>query len=518
MWRAFYETMRDIAAATGAHVVASTNVSGSIERSEAPADVAALADPDLPGAEHVYVAKDRAIYNTAFVFSPSGEIIGRARKPYLVDSEEKDLLLTYGALRDVAPIDIGFARLGVVTSTDAWMPDMVGRLAALGADVFVQPEAFSGWTIEEVPGASDWLPDVVKQSGWAAAQKHAGYRYAVIPHLTGNLFDQVFDGQSAILGDAAPGEASPSYSGHDPEGGFIALAPWVAGDPGAEDPALSLDERRKALRSVGQELAPGGARENEYIETVVAADIDPKDPFPMVPGGDPGALGPSAPIDEAAEGEQAAPSIAGDSTGLVVLVWQDSRDGRPQIYAARSTDVGATFGGASSIAPSPGAQTEPSVTATGTSVRSEPDPRRRARRYKRLAPRARVHRRGRGRGGVARFSRALRRYLPHRERRPRRQFRAGAPDRRWRRRTQPPVRAGRLGLARRSDHRRVGGHEERAAPNSICLRRPLSSARADRLSDRTSPPSRGARRGAPAFGDTRPRRAARPSAPGCPRP
>jgi hypothetical protein len=263
-------------------------------------------------------------------------------------------------------VDLGFAKVAVLTSKDAWMPDMVDRLAALGADMIIQPEAFSGWGIEEMPG--DWLPDVVLQSGWSAVQKHGAYRYAVIPHLTGNLFDQVFDGQSAILADAVPGDAIQAYVGQPPEGGFVAVAPWVAEDPA--DPALSLEDRRSILRAAGAALVPGGSNENGYIETVIAADIkiDKNTKMPDEPGGEPGALGPSSLVAESPLGEQTAPAAASDGSTIAVLAWEDDRGGVPQIYLARSTDGGATFGVAAPVALSTDTQLTPSVLVTKTTV------------------------------------------------------------------------------------------------------------------------------------------------------
>jgi predicted amidohydrolase len=348
VWRAFYETMRDVAVQTGAWVVASANVPRVIDKSDNPADVSALADPDLKDPAYVYVAKDRRIYNTAFVFDPKGNVVFRARKPYLVESEEKDLQFTFGELADVTPFDTGFAKLAILTSKDAWMPDVVDRLAILGADVFVQPEAFSGWGIEEHPG--DWLPDVVQQSGWAAVQKHGAYRYGVIPHLTGNLFDLVFDGQSAILSDAVSGSTRPAYVGQPRQAGFLAVAPWVA-----------EGEDRASLRAVGEALKPGGARANEYVETVIAADLQPRAAFPFDAPAQPGALGASAPISDAPAGEQTWASVASDGASLALVAWEDTRDGAPRVYLARSTDGGRTFGAASPVAPGGGEQRTPAV-------------------------------------------------------------------------------------------------------------------------------------------------------------
>jgi hypothetical protein len=195
-------------------------------------------------------------------------------------------------------------------------------------------------------------------------QKHGGYRYAIIPHLTGNLFDQIFDGQSAIVGDAAPGEAIHAYIGQEPQGGFLAVAPWATEDPSH----LSLEERRATLKMTGAALAPGGSNENGYIETVVAADINPQAPFAIEPDGEPGALGKSSLIAESPSGEQVAPALTSDGLSNVVLAWQDDRNGTPQIYLARSPDAGVTFGAAAPVSPSPSAQITPAVVATGTFV------------------------------------------------------------------------------------------------------------------------------------------------------
>lgn len=366
LWRAFAETMSEIATTTGATVIASTLASGSVDKSSDPAAVAALSDPDLPDSTYVYVAADAAIYNAAYVFEPSGEIVARARKPYLVELEEGQLSLTYGALSELAPIAIGDLSVGVVTSKDAWMPDVVGRLASLGANVLVQPEAFEGWTTEQQPG--DWLPDVFRQSSWAATQKEGGVRYAFVPHLTGNLFDLAFDGQSAVIADGVPGELVAGYIGQAPQGGFVDVAPWVAPDPGLADPSLPLDDRRSALRAVGKELLPGGARDNEYVETVVAADVDPESPFPIATAGPAGVLGPSAALDDTELGDQSRPALAFDGGARVYAVWQDDRDGRPRIYFAASDDGGASFGAAKPVAASAQTQLDPAICVHAGSV------------------------------------------------------------------------------------------------------------------------------------------------------
>ncbi|HEU4539398.1 MAG TPA: nitrilase-related carbon-nitrogen hydrolase, partial [Polyangiaceae bacterium] len=345
VWRAFFDTAREIARSTGAFVVASTVASGAVEASRDRADVDALRDPDLPDVAEVYVARDRRAYNAAYVISPAGEIVARARKPYLVPSEENELTLAAGAIDEARVADVCGLRLGLVISKDAWMPDVVDRLALAGADVLVQPEAFSGWTIEEVPG--DWLPDVFRQSAWAATQKHASLRGAVVPHLVGNLFDLVFDGQSAIVGDAAPGQLGFAYVGQPPQGGFLATLPWVEPDPGVADASLSLAACRAALRATGEALLPGGARAGQYRDGVVFADLEPRAPFAVEPPGPPGVLGASLPIadvagDDAAA-EQTQPAAAGDGSGRVAIAWRETAGGVARLRLAVSADGGVTF-------------------------------------------------------------------------------------------------------------------------------------------------------------------------------
>ncbi|MDI1443656.1 hypothetical protein [Polyangium sp. 6x1] len=367
-WRAFDETNQAIVKETGAWLVSSTTVSGLVERSEDPAEIEALADPDLQDGSYVYVARDPAVYNAAFVYGPDGAIVATRKKPYPILMEEVDLALTPGPLREAAPVEVGPLGVGIVTGKDAWMPDMVDRLAALGADVFFQPEAFAGWTIPESADEPDaWGPDILGQSAMAAVQKHGALRYGVVPHLTGNLFDLPFDGQSIVVGDAVPGEARRAYVGQNEASGVIEVAPWVAPDPAENDPAATLESRRAALRAVGEALLPGGAQTNQYVETVIAADLDPALPFPAEAAGAPGALGASQAL-PGGEAEQSHPALAWSGGGPVVLAFQEGSRGATRVLVATSEDEGKTFGTPHPAASGGEAQITPAVLATGDHV------------------------------------------------------------------------------------------------------------------------------------------------------
>jgi len=363
-WRAFHTTYSEIARTTGAYVIANADVARAVVPTDEPSLLELLADPDLEDVAEVFVADAPDVYNTAYVFAPSGTPIASRSKPYLVPSEETLLALRYGDVRGVRPVVVDGVRLGIVTSKDAWMPDVLDRLELFGTQILVQPEAFSGWAIEELPG--DWLPAIVQQSGWAATQKYAGMRFAVIPHMTGNLFDLVFDGQSLIVEDSVPGSEVPAYVGMPPMGGVLQVAPWLAADPGLADPELTLVERREALREAAQQVLPGGDQDNAYVEAVIAADLDvSRGP---VGSGDtgPGVLGASTALSR--EGVSAQMPDVAASGELVIAAWVEDRSGVRQVVMSRSSDGGETFEEAQALAASALDQVAPSVALVGDDV------------------------------------------------------------------------------------------------------------------------------------------------------
>lgn len=367
VWRAFHETNQSISQQLGVWLIASTNISGLVEKSTDPAEIATLADPDVPDPTYVYVARDPGVYNTTFVYKPGGELVAARKKPYLVSTEANDLALSPGPLREAMPIDVAGLGIGIFTSKDAWMPDMVDRLAALGADTFVQPEAFAGWTIPEDPNeANAWAPDTLSQSAMAAVRKHSSFRHGIVAHLTGNLFDTAFDGQSIILGDPVPGERVPAYVGAPDEGGVLAVAPWVTADPIVEDPTATLEVRRAKLRASGQELLPGGPRANEYVETGIAADLVAT--RSTVPNGPPGILGPSRAISETGQAEQSHPAVAWTNTSPVIVAFQEGPRGSTRIMVASSEDQGKTFGLPRPVTSMGGVQITPATAVVGTYV------------------------------------------------------------------------------------------------------------------------------------------------------
>lgn len=183
-------------------------------------------------------------------------------------------------------------------------------LDARGVNVLLQPEANPGpWgeftTGRESRGFGDWQPLSWLDSAWrAVADPTVGFRYAVTPHMVGNLVDLTFDGQSVIfercsaVGGGAntcdgnepaafvgTGEFVPCLNTGDPtcdvprwepfagpKAEVMVLAPWVLED----DPDLDARANRARLAERARAMLAnsGSVFENDYLETTVWADLD----------------------------------------------------------------------------------------------------------------------------------------------------------------------------------------------------------------------------------------------------
>ncbi len=327
-----FQTFPSIAARYGVYVAVSSDFAPA-ELSDDPNDLAALADPDLQSVSSVWVATEGAGYNWGLYFDPDGREIARVAKSYLVPAEEDILDLAYGPLTEMRPVALPFGRSGMVISKDAWMPGLLHRLDLLGANLMMQPEAFSGWGVEEYVG--DWLPDIVRQSAWAHTQRHSGFRHTVTPCIKGNLLDLVFDCQSHVTRSASPADSLLAFIGQDPYLGLLTVEPWVIEDPG---PPSSLEERRAVLRDRGERMLPGSGDplEDAYESQVVAADLWLPSDERVDPTGDgqPGALGASVVIAEPSEPShrQRFPALAADPE-VALVAWMEGPPGAEQVRA-----------------------------------------------------------------------------------------------------------------------------------------------------------------------------------------
>jgi predicted amidohydrolase len=324
VWRAI-EPFRELAREHGTWI-ALTGDLALAERTTDPAAIEALVDPAETDRSFAWVAIGDDVHNQTLFISPEGEIVHSIRKAYLVPIEEAGLDLDYGPLEQVRAYDLPFARVASVISKDAWMPDVLDRLALDGAALMLQPEAFSGWGVPHAEGA--WAPDVVRESGWSHIMRYPEFQASVLPCWNGNLFELYFDCQSSILTQPRHDATRGAWIGQDDEVGYARVAPWAIED----DRMGTLEERRARLIAYGRRLLPGSGDplENQYADGSVFMDLDLTRPWPIrTPAPGEIAVSPSA------TGEQRRPAVvATGEPGTFAVLWEDTRRGQTRLYGA----------------------------------------------------------------------------------------------------------------------------------------------------------------------------------------
>jgi len=276
MWRAFITTFSSIAQNKQAYVIACT-LAPPIKESTDWWDVKLFGDPDLPDQKSVYMAANSSVFNTAFVFDPSGAIIHSVSKHFLTAEEITVLNLT------PAPIESNMAfnlpemgRLCIAICYDAFYSQIITPLDEQGCETLIQPSYNTGiWASYE---NLYWQPDDWQHSTWGSLQaQYENIMYNVNVMIVGNLFDSYADGQTSVhmkSSDSPPLMGDLVYIGADNvnsnyTGTPLAVAPWVIPDPGIANPQLSLDQRRYILQLKGLELVST----NSYVVTIVAVTL-----------------------------------------------------------------------------------------------------------------------------------------------------------------------------------------------------------------------------------------------------
>ena len=140
------------------------------------------------------------------------------------------------------------------------MVDVNDRFEAKGANVILQPEAFSGWAYQPAP----WEPDIFKEGGFANLQKYPAWQVNVDASLTGNFFDTFFDGQSAIIGRKRKAPAGPlgpqnAWIGQNPETAFLRDRALDRARPGHRRPVADARRAPPAARGRRREADRGTA-------------------------------------------------------------------------------------------------------------------------------------------------------------------------------------------------------------------------------------------------------------------
>jgi predicted amidohydrolase len=330
-----------------------------------PTTVAVLRSPDEPSRQYAYQATSAKPSTEALVFDPTGKIVAKTVKAYLTPTELPGQLdLVPGDIDGVQAIPTPVGTLGIVTSKDAWMPDVIAKLDAEGAELLIQPEFFVNDTIRTT---GPWAPDNIEGAGPSALLRAPSLRALVLPQLVGNVFDFSADAQQAIVSRPRNPRAPPvsAFVGQPATPGFQVVSPWVTPDP----TALDFPARRHALGLAGEALLPGGERAGKQVEGVISADIQVGDlaPYRRTRKRRSGAVAPFAPARPLAPRRLAQRRVALAADGSTVLAVFE-QDGRARL--TRSVDGGATFGKSRLLAPGAARSWLPAVAIKGSEARA----------------------------------------------------------------------------------------------------------------------------------------------------
>ncbi|MCL4446981.1 MAG: carbon-nitrogen hydrolase family protein [Thermoplasmatales archaeon] len=165
------------------------------------------------------VFSEPAVYNTAFVFDPSGELIFKQDKVFLTQTE-LDLGISGGDVSRVSTFELEGRKFGIAISLDAFVPEYISRLT--DAEVIIQPDANPGkWNSYLSNGR--WQPEEWMDSAYYLAQRMQRVKYVVNPMMVGNLYEMRFEGQSAIMKKAEERDSRMGYIGNAPSTGFHSL-------------------------------------------------------------------------------------------------------------------------------------------------------------------------------------------------------------------------------------------------------------------------------------------------------
>jgi predicted amidohydrolase len=159
------------------------------------------------------------VYNTAFVFSPRGELAGRHRKIHLFDVDiqggvrfrESDTL-TAGDAMTLVDTDLG--RIGVAICYDLRFPGLLAAMADAGAHLIILPAIFSLST-----GSAHWELLIRTRAldnqiylGACSAARNPEARYQAWGHSCIATPWGDFCGKGAISETIVCGDIDPAYA------------------------------------------------------------------------------------------------------------------------------------------------------------------------------------------------------------------------------------------------------------------------------------------------------------------
>jgi predicted amidohydrolase len=141
------------------------------------------------------------VYNTSFVFAPTGQLLGRSQKIYLTQGMESRLGLARGRLSDLQVMQTPVGKVAVPICLDAFYTSVIDHLDGQGAEIVVMPSA------NPLPWNGHWAanPELAEGEAWLKyglmqqLQNRLSIRYGVNPMLVGRVWDIAFEGCSSLI-------------------------------------------------------------------------------------------------------------------------------------------------------------------------------------------------------------------------------------------------------------------------------------------------------------------------------
>lgn len=141
------------------------------------------------------------VYNTSFVFAPTGQLLGRSQKIYLTPGFESQLGLSRGTLSGLHALQTPVGKVAVPICLDAFYTSVIDHLDGLGTDIVVMPSA------NPLPWTGRWAanPELTEGEAWLKygllqqLQNRSSIRYGVNPMLVGQVWDIAFEGCSSLV-------------------------------------------------------------------------------------------------------------------------------------------------------------------------------------------------------------------------------------------------------------------------------------------------------------------------------
>jgi predicted amidohydrolase len=164
------------------------------------------------------------VYNTSFVFSPTGQLLGRSQKIYLTPGMESRLGLSCGQLADLQVLQTPVGRVGVPICLDAFYTSVIDQLDGLGAEIIVMPSAnpltWQGrWAVNPTLSEGEaWMKYGLSQQ----LQNRLHICYGVNPMLVGQVWDIAFEGCSSLIQKTEDGSTKLlAQAGNATSRGFV---------------------------------------------------------------------------------------------------------------------------------------------------------------------------------------------------------------------------------------------------------------------------------------------------------